>query len=55
MQKDLKIGLLLGIAIAAIALVYLATRPSVSVRARLNKSFLEEKAETQNDKTLNLK
>ena len=55
MQKDLKIGLLLGIALAVIALVYLATRPGVSVKSRQNKSFVEEKAEAPQENRLNLK
>ncbi len=35
MQKDLKIGLLLGLAIVSVAILWLATRPSLSPQARM--------------------
>ncbi|MHC4625655.1 MAG: LysM peptidoglycan-binding domain-containing protein [Planctomycetota bacterium] len=35
MQKDLKIGLILGLAIVSIAVLWLATRPSLSPQARI--------------------
>jgi nucleoid-associated protein YgaU len=37
MQKDLKIGLVLGLALAASAVLWLATRPSLSPRARMSR------------------
>jgi len=37
MQKDLKIGLVLGLVLAASALLWLATRPSLSPRARMSR------------------
>ena len=37
MQKDLKIGLALGLALAASAVLWLATRPSLSPRARMSR------------------
>ena len=36
MQKDLKIGLVLGLVLAVSALLWLATRPSLSPRARMS-------------------
>ncbi len=35
MPKDLKIGLLLGLAVVSIAILWLATRPSLSPQARM--------------------
>ena len=35
MQKDLKIGLALGLAIAAAAILWLSTRPSLTTKARM--------------------
>ncbi len=35
MQKDLKIGLLLGLAVVSVAVLWLATRPSLSPQARM--------------------
>jgi nucleoid-associated protein YgaU len=35
MQKDLKIGLVSGLILAALAAVWLSTRPSLSIRARM--------------------
>ncbi|MBA7608209.1 hypothetical protein ES703_15385 [subsurface metagenome] len=35
MQKDLKIGLVLGLVLAALAAVWLSTRPSLSIKARM--------------------
>ena len=37
MQKDLKIGLVLGLLLAASAVLWLATRPSLSPRARMSR------------------
>ena len=37
MQKDLKIGLVLGLTLVASALLWLATRPSLSPRARMSR------------------
>ena len=37
MQKDLKIGLALGLVLAASALLWLATRPSLNPRARMSR------------------
>jgi nucleoid-associated protein YgaU len=34
MQRDLKIGLVLGLVLAALAAVWLSTRPSLSIKAR---------------------
>ena len=38
MQKDLKIGMVLGLVLAAVAAVWLSTRPSLSIRARMLRS-----------------
>ncbi len=38
MQKDLKIGLALGLVLAASAVLWLATRPSLSPRARMSRT-----------------
>jgi len=35
MQRDLKIGLVLGLVLAAFAAVWLSTRPSLSIKARM--------------------
>ncbi len=35
MQRDLKIGLVLGLVLAALAAVWLSTRPSLSIEARM--------------------
>jgi nucleoid-associated protein YgaU len=35
MQRDLKIGLVVGLVLAAIAAVWLSTRPSLSIKARM--------------------
>ncbi|MBL7187891.1 MAG: LysM peptidoglycan-binding domain-containing protein [Phycisphaerae bacterium] len=35
MQKDLKIGLILGLAVVSVAVLWLATRPSLSPQARM--------------------
>ncbi len=35
MQRDLKIGLVLGLVLAALAAVWLSTRPSLSIKARM--------------------
>jgi len=35
MQKDLKIGLILGLAIVSVAVLWLATRPSLTPQARM--------------------
>ena len=35
MQKDLKIGLILGLAVVSVAVLWLATRPSLSSQARM--------------------
>lgn len=35
MQKDLKIGLIVGLAVVSIATIWLATRPSLSPQARM--------------------
>ena len=35
MQKDLKIGLILGLAVVSVAVLWLATRPSLSPQARI--------------------
>ncbi len=35
MQKDLKIGLILGMALASVAVLWLATRPSLSPQAQM--------------------
>ena len=37
MQRDLKIGLVVGLVLAAIAAVWLSTRPSLSIKARMLK------------------
>ena len=37
MQKDLKIGLVLGLVLAASAVLWVATRPSLSPRARMSR------------------
>ena len=36
MQKDLKIGLILGLAVVSVAVLWLATRPSLSLQARMH-------------------
>ena len=38
MQKDLKIGLVSGLVLAALAAVWLSTRPSLSIKARMRQS-----------------
>ena len=38
MQKDLKMGMVLGLVLAAVAAVWLSTRPSLSIRARMLRS-----------------
>ena len=55
MQKDLKIGLLLGLVFASALAIYLATRSGVSIRSRLDESFLEELAKEIPDETFELK
>lgn len=49
MQKDLKIGLALGLAMVAVAVLWLATRPNLSPKARLqqlhNSSSQQQPAE----------
>ncbi len=35
MQKDLKIGLVVGLVLTALAAVWLSTRPSLSIKARM--------------------
>jgi nucleoid-associated protein YgaU len=38
MQKDLKIGLVLGLVLAALTAVWLSTRPGLSIKARMRHS-----------------
>jgi len=38
MQKDLKTGMVLGLVLAAVAAVWLSTRPSLSTKARMLRS-----------------
>ena len=38
MQRDLKIGLVLGLVLTALAAVWLSTRPSLSIKARMPRS-----------------
>ena len=38
MQKDLKTGMVLGLVLAAVAVVWLSTRPSLSTKARMLRS-----------------
>ncbi len=57
MQKDLKIGLALGLVMAVTALFWLATRPSLSPRARMlrifNDSPAQESFDSPNDLSAN--
>jgi nucleoid-associated protein YgaU len=46
MQKDLKIGLISGLILAALAAVWLSTRPSLSIRARMPHSRNAKPPET---------
>lgn len=41
MQKDLKIGIILGLVLAAVAALWLSTRPSLSTKARMLNSRIE--------------
>lgn len=50
MQKDLKIGLALGVVMAAVAVLWLATRPNLSPKARLQRlhnSFSQQQTAEQ--------
>lgn len=47
MQKDLKIGMLLGLALIALAALWLATRPSLSAKARMMQTGSTQPAQTQ--------
>ena len=39
MQKDLKIGLILGMALASVAILWVATRPSLSPQAQMPRDY----------------
>ena len=39
MQKDLKIGMILGLALTIVAVFWLSTRPSLSTKARMLNSY----------------
>ena len=58
MQKDLKIGILSGLALIAVAAVWLSTRPRLSVESRMlrshNAESLEETSAEQPRFTTNL-
>jgi nucleoid-associated protein YgaU len=53
MQKDLKIGIVLGSVLAAVAAVWLSTEPSLSTKARMlhanNAAFLQEISGSSNN------
>lgn len=46
MQRDLKIGLVVGLVLAALAAVWLSTRPSLSIRARIQEPHSATPRET---------
>lgn len=46
MQKDLKIGMVLGLVLAAVAVIWLATRPRLSTKARMQKRLSAAARET---------
>ena len=46
MQKDLKTGMVLGLVLAAVAVIWLATRPRLSTKARMQKRFSAAARET---------
>ena len=48
MQKDLKTGILLGLALTAGAALWLATRPSLSTKARMLQADSAQPAQIQN-------
>ncbi len=48
MQKDLKIGMLLGVVLIAVAALWLATRPSLSTKARMLQADSTQSAQIQN-------
>ena len=39
MQKDLKIGMVLGLVLTIVAMLWLSTRPSLSTKARMLDSY----------------
>ncbi len=45
MQRDIKIGLLAGLIIAGVAMIYVCTRPSLSPRARILKTTQPQEKE----------
>jgi nucleoid-associated protein YgaU len=45
MQKDFKIGMVLGVVLVTVAIVWLSTRPSLSIRARALNSYSPERRE----------